>query len=220
MQRTYQLSDLAPSRAEGEMAALLRYEGRRLHFNASALVQQRGDPPDGFWLVESGSVSVCRFGADGGVTVYAVLGPGDLFGELAHFTGVTRQADAVAETDATLVRVDAAAIDRLLGQQPDFARWLLRSLGHQLCVALDRIEGDRHLSAQTRVARMLADMVRRGGPDLLITQEALGNLAGLSRISIGQVLAELADVGIVERGYRRIVVTDVPALTRRAAGGP
>jgi CRP-like cAMP-binding protein len=217
MQRTYQLSDIAPTRAEGEMAALLRREGRRLHFAAHAFVQQQGDAPDGFWLVESGSVSVCRFGIDGGVTIFAVLGPGDLFGELAHFTRVARQVDVVAETPATMVRVDGAAIDRLLAQQPDFARLLLRSLGNQLRVAIDRIEGNRHLSAEARVARILVDLVRRGGPELLTTHDELGNLVGLSRVSIGQILARFAAAGLVALGYRRILVTDVAALARRAS---
>jgi CRP-like cAMP-binding protein len=219
MQRTYQLSEIAPTRADGEMAALLLREGRRQHFGAHAIIQQQGDDPHGFWLVESGAVLVCRFGVDGGVTVFAVLGPGDLFGELAHFTRVARQVDVVAETDATLVQIDGAAIDRLLAGQPDFARWLLRSLGNQLRMALDRIEGDRSLSAKARVARVLADMVQRGGPELLTTQEELGNLVGLSRVSIGQILGRFAKDGVLRPGYRKIIVCDVSALLGGAGIG-
>jgi CRP/FNR family cyclic AMP-dependent transcriptional regulator len=104
MQRTYQLSEIAPARADGEMAALLLREGRRQHFGAHAIIQQQGDDPDGFWLVETGAVSVCRFGVDGGVTVFAVLGPGDLFGELAHFTRAARQVDVEADRGAANLR--------------------------------------------------------------------------------------------------------------------
>jgi CRP-like cAMP-binding protein len=217
MQRTYQLSEIVPTRADSAMAALLTRAGRRSHFASGSFIQQRGDENDGFWLVEAGAVSIRRFGRDGEATIYAVLGAGDLFGELAHFTGVSRQVDAVAETDATLLRIDARSIDRLLGQEPDFARWLLKSLGNQLRTALDRIESDRHLSAQARVARVLHDMVRRDGPQLQTTQEALANFVGFSRVTIGKILGDFARSGLIKLGYRTISVTNAAGLAERAA---
>jgi CRP-like cAMP-binding protein len=213
MQRTYQLSDMAPTKADADMAALLVRAGRRFRFDASAVVQQKGDVADGFWLIEAGNVSVCRFGAEGGVTIFAVLGPGDLFGELAHFTGVARQVDVVAETDVTMIRVDTAAINALLDAEPAFARWLLKSLAHQLRSALDRIDGDRTLSAEDRVKRLLKDMVTRDGPELHITQEALANYVGVSRVTMGAILNKLSRAGLIRLSYRQIYVTNPDALT-------
>ena len=213
MQRTYHLSDMAPTKADAEMAALLVRAGRRCHFDTGAIIQQQGDRAEGFWLIEAGNVSVYRFGAEGGVTIFAVLGPGDLFGELAHFTGVARQVDVVAETDVTLIRVDTAAINALLDAEPAFARWLLKSLAHQLRTALDRIDGDRSLSAKDRVKRLLKDMVTRDGPELHITQEALANYVGVSRVTIGAILNKLSRAGLIRLGYRQIYVTNADALT-------
>jgi CRP/FNR family cyclic AMP-dependent transcriptional regulator len=217
MQRTYQFSELAPTRAEGELAQLLRREGRARQFAAGALIQAQGDDVDGFWLVEAGTVLLCRFHASGNSTVYAVLGPGDLFGELAHFAGLRRQVDAIADSQATLVRIDGVLIDRLLATTPEFARWLLKSLANQLRHALDRIEGDRQTSAHTRLVRTLADMTRRTGPRIQITQQALGDLIGTSRITTGSLLRELERDGILSLEYRQIIVTDVARLT--ALGG-
>jgi CRP/FNR family cyclic AMP-dependent transcriptional regulator len=213
MQRTYQLSDMAPTKADEDMATLLVRAGQRCRFDAGAMIQQQGDKTDGFWLIESGNVSVCRFGAEGGVTIFAVLGPGDLFGELAHFTGASRQVDVVAETDVVMVRVDTAAINTLLDAEPAFARWLLKSLAHQLRTALDRINGDRALSAEDRVKRALKDMVARDGPDLHATQEALANYVGVSRVTMGAILNRLARAGLIQIGYRKIFVANATALT-------
>ena len=215
MQRTYQLSDIAPTKADHDMAALLVRTGRRCRFDAGAVIQQQGDRGDGFWLIEAGDVSICRFGVDGGMTIFAVLGPGDLFGELAHFTGVARQVDVVAETDVAMVRIDTAAINGLLDAEPAFARWLLKSLAHQLRTALDRIDGDRTLSAEDRVKRVLTDMVRRDGPELNTTQEALANYVGVSRVTIGAILNRLCRAGLIRLGYRRIYVTNPDVLTMR-----
>lgn len=216
MQRTYQLPKVPPTRAEGSIAELLKAEGRHQRFAAGTLIQQRGDCGDGFWLIEAGTVSACRFGAEGEMTVFAVLGAGDLFGELAYFTGLPRQVDAVADTDAVLVRIEAALIERLLGANPDFSRWLLKSLGNQLRTALDRIERDRNLPARARVARLLLDIARREGPALALTQQALGDLLGLSRVTIGQAMGELASLGLVNSGYRQIKVLDMVGLRAMA----
>lgn len=218
MQRTYQLSDIAPTRAEGALAELLRREGVRRRFPAGAMIQQQGDAAQGFWLIDSGTVSLCRFAENGDVTVYGVLGAGDLFGELAHFAGVARQVDAVADGDAVLVWIPAPLIERLMGEEPAFARWLLKSLANQLRTALDRIDGAGRLSAEARMIRTLVEMARRDGPDIALTQQGLGDLIGVSRITIGPLLRRLEAAGLVELRYRRIRVRDVEGLERWVEG--
>ncbi len=217
MQSSYQLSAIGPTRADPALAAVLRGAGQRLSFAAGQLIQQQGDVGDGFWMIESGRVAICRFAPDGGVTTFAVLGSGDLFGELAHFAGTARQVDAVADDAAVLVRVGAAQVDRLLAEQPDFARWLLASLANQLRAALDLIDRDRTLSADARLARLLLDLADREGPLLKVTQQSLADRVGLSRVTIGQVLGRLELAGAVRRHYRQIAVIDRAILSRCAA---
>lgn len=212
MQRTYQLSAVAPTRAGRQIAALLAGAGRRQRFSAGETIQQQGDEACGFWLVEQGSVMACRFGSEGDLTVYAVLGPGDLFGELAHFSEVSRQVDAVAESDAVLVRIDPPLIDHLLESEPEFARWLLKSLANQLRTALDRIESDRSLPAPARIARALAGLAENGGPEVEITQQQLADLVGVSRVTVGQALRSLEATGLIQRRYGRITVLDRTSL--------
>jgi len=217
MQRTYQFAEIAPTRAEGRLAELLLREGVTCHFAAGALIQQKGDDGDGFWLVKSGTVSLCRFTADGDVTVFGVLGSGDLFGELAYFAGVTRQVDVVADEAATLVRINAVLIERLLASEPEFARWLLKSISNQLRAAIDQIDGERQLSAQQRLIRLLVDMTRREGAELEISQQKLGELIGVSRVTSGQILRRLSQQGLISLKYGRISVRDQSRLAAAAA---
>lgn len=213
MQRTYQLSDLAPLRTEGAIAALLGQAGRRHRFAGGETIQQQGDADRGFWLVEAGRVMACRFGREGALTIFAVLGPGDLIGELAHFSGVPRQVDLRAESDAVLVRIDAPTIDRLLAAEPLLVRWLLHSLASQLRIALDRIEQNRSMPAAARLARTLADLAAQGGPDIAVTQQELADFVGVSRVTAGQALGELTRAGLIARGYGKVIVRDAPGLT-------
>jgi len=217
MQSSYQFSSVVPTRADPALAALLRREGRRIAYAAGQVIQQQGDRSDGFWMIEFGRVAICRFAADGGVTVFGELGAGDLFGELAHFAGTARQVDAVAEKPSVLVRVSARQIDHLLATEPDFAGALLVSLAHQLRQALDQIDRDRRLTADARIARLLLDLAQREGMEIAVTQQSLAGRAGLSRVTAGQVLAKFEQAGAVQRRYRRVVICNLAALKACAA---
>lgn len=212
MQRTYQLSEITPTRAEGRLAELLQREGKLCHFSADALVQQMGDEGGGFWLVKSGTVSLCRFSVDGNATIFGVLGAGDLFGELAYFAGVRRQVAAIANEVSELVHINSALIERLLVSEPKFARWLLKSLSNQLRSAIDQIDGERQFSAKERMIRLLVDMSRREGSDLSISQQNLGELIGVSRVTSGHILRRLSQEGLISLKYGRITVCDPAKL--------
>lgn len=217
MQNSYQFASVVPTRADPALAALLRREGQQITYGAGQVIQQHGDRSDGFWMIESGRVAICRFAADGGVTVFSELGAGDLFGELAHFAGTARQVDAVAEKPSVLIRVGARQIDHLVATEPDFAVALLVSLAHQLRQALDQIDRDRRLTADARIARLLLDLADRGGMEIAITQQSLADRAGLSRVTVGQVLAKFGEAGAVQRRYRRVVICNLAALKAWAA---
>ncbi len=214
MQRTYQLSEVPPTKADAAMAELLRRHAQARRFGGGSIIQQRGDSVEGFWLVESGSISICRFGLDGAVTIFGVLGSGDLYGELAHFGGMLRQVDVVAEEDSVLLWVDTPLIDRLMVQEPAFARWLLKSMANQLRIALERIHRDHGRTARARLAHLLHDLCRRNGPTLTMSQQELADHLGMSRVSVGQIVGQLVDEGIIQTGYRQIILSDAAGLEK------
>lgn len=216
MQRTYHFSKIGPTRAEGDIFAMLVDAGRRQCFDHGTQVLHRGDPPTGFWLIEQGQVMACRFSREGERILYGVLGEGDLIGELACFTGLPQQMNAFAEGATCLVWIALGQIDSLLESEPRFARWLLNAMAHKMRTALDRIEVDSSLSAQARIARVLADLSLEQGPELDITQQQLADFVGVSRVTVGQVLSALESASAVERHYGKIRVV---APTKLAAIG-
>lgn len=120
----------------------LTKEGQRRRFGDGVLFQQQGDDSNGFWLIETGQVKTCRHGTKGELTVFAVLGPGDLFGELAFFAGTPRQVDAFADGDVDAIWIGGAVIRKLLATDTDLSFFLLQSMANQLRVALDRFDGN------------------------------------------------------------------------------
>jgi SulP family sulfate permease len=57
-------------------------------------------------------------------------------GEIAHYTGVARTADVVAEVPSVVLRIDRESIERLEAEEPELAaalhRWLATTLAERL----------------------------------------------------------------------------------------
>ncbi|WP_432769380.1 MAG: Crp/Fnr family transcriptional regulator [Sphingopyxis sp.] len=194
------------SRLSDRELAELASRARVQHFADGQFVQHQGDPGDAFWAVVDGHVSIGRYAADGAFTLFAVLAAGDLFGELAFFTGVPRQVDAIASGGARMIAINRPLLRQLMASDVGWAELLLRSLSRQLAGALDLIDAERRLPTVERLAQLLGVMARDSGDGATVgaTQQQLADLLGVSRVTLGAALRELANAGRVERGYRRI----------------
>ncbi|MEC7534880.1 MAG: cyclic nucleotide-binding domain-containing protein, partial [Pseudomonadota bacterium] len=84
---------------EPELRAELEARSMMREFADGQIIQQRGDEPDGFWLIVEGTVVAGQFLSGGDVRAVAVLGPGDSYGELAMFSQRPRVVDAVSRGD-------------------------------------------------------------------------------------------------------------------------
>ena len=104
------LGDLSPAEA-----AILGLFIERETAEAGQIVVHQGEKGDALYLIEEGHVEVRATAEDGGVTILATLGPGSYFGEISLVTGDPRNADVVATTPLTLLRLDRPGYD-LLGQ--------------------------------------------------------------------------------------------------------
>lgn len=186
----------------------LREQSPSRHFNAGQIIQQRGDKPDGFWLIESGSISVGRFLQSGDFRGVALLGPGDSWGELALFAGRPRVVDAIARSDSELRHIRARPFESALNADPAAMRLLLGALSRQLQETLDVVAGIRRGSATARVAGTLANLAEGGSlpARIEISQQELAELLGLTRATVNTALRELEKQALVRRSYGAVHV--------------
>jgi len=101
-----------------ELASLLTVVAPIRVSRGSAVVRE-GEPGDSLFLIVQGSVRVATLGSDGSEVELARLGPGDFFGEVALLTRRPRTATVTAVTEAELLRLDHATVDRLRQRHPD-----------------------------------------------------------------------------------------------------
>ena len=89
-------------------------------FAAGHVFFRPGDAGDRAYLLHDGEVELLA-GAGDSVTRVALLGPGDVFGEMALLTGETRAADVVALTDVVAIEITKDALQPVLRDHPDLA---------------------------------------------------------------------------------------------------
>ena len=158
-------------------------------------------------------------GADGRELALRVLGPGDLFGELALLDGGARSADVEALTDARLFVLHRAAFLRALRAHPVAALALLAALGGRIRRLSDALHDSRRLDLRARLARRLLALAGRFGRpeggavvlEVALSQRALGEALGVSRESVNKHLRRWAAAGVIRREGRRYVLVDVAA---------
>jgi CRP/FNR family transcriptional regulator, cyclic AMP receptor protein len=195
-------------------ATLRRYPTR-------AVLYRAGDPPAALFFVLSGRVRVTR-DVDVATHVLHAEGPGGVLGEIPLFGGGPYPGTATAAEPTRCAVLDAAHVERLLREEPEFARFALRGLAERAHVLLRRLD---ELSAYTVTARLAAHLLararERGGAELTLgmSQGALAEELGTAREVLVRSLRALCEAGALHRtGRSRFAVANAARL--RALASP
>jgi CRP/FNR family transcriptional regulator, cyclic AMP receptor protein len=210
--------------AEDDWAALAGSFTKRALTRGEAVFREGEDGRE-LYVVLTGKVKLGRHSADGRENVIAVLGPGDLFGELSLFDDTTRAASATAVTETELAALDHAAFDRWLTERPAVSRVILRVLARRLRMANESLSDLVFADVPGRVAKALLGLADRFGTSEAdgavrvehdLTQEELAQLVGASRETVNKALSDFATRGWLRLDGRAVVLIDAERLARRA----
>jgi CRP/FNR family cyclic AMP-dependent transcriptional regulator len=188
------------------------------------VVFREGDPGDRLFVVLDGKVKISRAAADGRENLLAVLGPGEMFGELSLFDPGPRTATATSVTDSRLASLDHDDLRPLLVDRPGVAVHLLRALALRLRRTNEAMADLVFSDVPGRVAKALLDLSEKFGTAEAdgvrvrhdLTQEELAQLVGASRETVNKALSEFATRGWLRIEGRSVLLLDPDRLERRA----
>ena len=210
---------------EPERVALLD-AGRVRRWEQGELLVRAGDRVDSATVLLRGSVKVHKTAAEGADVVLALLGPGDLLGEMSAVGEAMRSADATALEPSEGLVISVPDLRAFLAAHPRATSALLEMAIARLHVSdLRRIEFAT-AGSLARVATRLLELVERFGVQredgafeiaLPLTQEELAAWSASSRESTARALHTLRGLGLLETHRRRLVVRDLDGL--RPHGG-
>lgn len=180
------------------------------------------------YLIDSGRVKLSLLADDGDERVIAYAGEGAILGEDSLFDDAGYLVTAEAVTDCRVRVFEREAVAAAMRGNPEVALELLEVLAGKLRLVVKLVEEMSFLGAKERVARTIARLAASGNqPGLFrpaapadrpkpvpVTHEELASLAGTSRVTVSNALAEFSRKGAICRKRRRVVVRDLDLLVR------
>lgn len=194
----------------------------RTKFPAGAMILTADQPGEIAYVILDGTLKVSVLQSNGRELTLALLGPGEIVGELALADKARRSADVTTLEPAVLVWLDRGTFEQIRRNIPAITENLLRLLARRLRLANAQLQAMATLDVHGRVARQLLALADVLGEDLgdegeriplRITQSDLAALVGATRVRVNEVLVGFTRRRLiaVDRQHR-ITVRDRPEL--------
>jgi CRP/FNR family transcriptional regulator, cyclic AMP receptor protein len=202
---------------------LCRYV-RPVSLKRGATIYSKGDPGNSLYVVISGTAKMSISSPDGRSAILNLIGPGEIFGEIALLDGRERTADAIANTNCEFFIIDRREFIPFVRSQPTLAMKLIELLCGRLRWTSDQVEQIILQDLPGRLASALIRLTEKhklapGGRTIAITQQEISEMVGMTRESINKQLRAWAARNWVRLEHGAIVVLDTESLQALAGSG-
>ena len=205
------------------LSASLFREARVVRLAPQQMLFIAGDPGDGCYQVEEGLLKVVALSPSGGDRILAILGPGELVGELSMIDGLPRSASVTALRESKLSFVSRSVFNTVTHKQPEIYRHITALLARRLRNVDDALTATSFLPLKARTARALLGLSDAFGKDvgsgrILIRQKFsqgdLAAMAGVARENCSRILQDWTRRSLVSRLAGYYCLEDKAALER------
>ncbi|MHC9295411.1 Crp/Fnr family transcriptional regulator [Mycobacterium sp. LTG2003] len=204
--------------------AALAQQLEPVSFPRGKVIFVEGEPGDTLFIITSGKVKIGRKSVDGRESLLTLMGPSDMFGELAIFDPGPRTSTVTALTDVHAVTMSRSVLRSWIADRPEIAEQLLRVLARRLRRTNDNLSDLIFTDVPGRVAKQLLYLAQRFGSreggslrvDHELTQEEIAQLVGSSRETVNKALSDFAQRGWIRVQGKSILIDNTERLARRA----
>ena len=163
-----------------------------------------------------GTVKITRVNDEGKEVILALLGPGEIFGEMAIIDGESRSANALAQEDCILLAFPQNEFINILKTYFKVSFALMSELARRLRKSDQQIEALSLSDAENRIGvsmlNLAEDMgiIRKGKVTIekLPFQQDIANMAGTSRETVSRVLKMFEEKNLIIKTGHRLVIPD------------
>ena len=182
-------------------------------------------PGEAVYVILTGSVKVHAVRPGGPEVVLAVLGAGEVLGEMSAADSLGRSASVVTLEETDLLWMDRRTFRASVDSSTILARNLGEVLSKRVRLANARLISLASLDVPGRVASELLSLAREYGqvtPEgvripMRLTQANLAALVGASRVRVNQALGQFRKRELISIGKDgRVILRDEETLARRA----
>ncbi len=196
-------------------------------YQKDQIVFSQGEPADSVFYIQQGKIKITVVSEQGKEAVVAILGTGDFFGEGCLTAQPLRMATVAAIMECEIMRLEKAAIIRVIHEEPTFAEMFM---SHLLTRTI-RVEADLvdqlFNSSEKRLARallLLANFGKEGKPEPVIakiSQATLAEMIGTTRSRVSSFMNKFRQLGFIDYNGKlevhssllNVVLHDEPHIT-------
>lgn len=184
-----------------------------------ATIFSKGDPGTSMMAVLTGHVRVGSVSLEGREVTLNVIGPGEIFGELAMLDGKPRSLDAISGEDTTLMVIERRVFVPFLLRHENLVERMLEVLVDRLRKTSIALEEIALFDLPDRLARVLVKLADDYGRpceegvriSMKLSQRDLSSLVASSRESVNKQLGAWREAGLLLTGSY-LIIRDVNKL--------
>jgi CRP-like cAMP-binding protein len=190
----------------------------RHRYGRGEAIFREGDPGDSLHLLDKGHVAVQMTTPLGDVLTLAVLGPGEMFGELAAVSSEPHRSATIRSLDRTeTLVIGGDEFTDLRRRHPSLNELLLELASARIPRLSSQLVEALFVRVDKRVLRRVLALAElyggcRAGTTIPVRQDDIAELAGATRPTVNRALKEAAAGGAIEVGRGRITVVDPERL--------
>ena len=177
---------------------------------------------DIIFIILTGTVKITRVNDEGKEVILALLGTGEIFGEMAILDGEARSANALAQEDCELLAIQKSEFLNLLRRNFKISFALMCELAKRLRKSDQQIEALSLSDAEHRIGvsvlNLAEDMgvIRKGQVTIekLPFQQDIANMSGTSRETVSRVLKLFEDRHMITKVGHTVVIPDYAFFKR------
>ena len=188
----------------------------------------QGDPADSVFYIQEGQTKVCVVSELGKEVVVALHRKGDFFGEGCLNGQPLRLGTVAAMTDCEIMRLDKAAIVKVLHDEPKFSEAFMAHLLSRNSRVEEDLLDQLFNSSEKRLARallLMANFGKEGKPEPVIakiSQETLAQIVGTTRSQVSTFMNKFRQLGFIKyngslevhNSLLNVILHDNPELRR------
>ena len=177
---------------------------------------------DVVFIVMSGTVKITRVNDEGKEVILAMLGSGEVFGEMAILDGESRSANALSQENCEVVTINREDFLNLLKTNNKVALNLMTEFAIRLRKSDQQIEALSLDDAEHRIGVSILNLAEELGVirqgvvtvDNLPYQQDIANMAGTSRETVSRVMKIFEDRGLITKTGHKLSIPDYAFFKR------
>lgn len=200
--------------------AHLMNEKEDFDFAANSYVYLPDEPAQNIYLINKGRIKIGTYSEDGKEVTKAILGPGEVFGEMAIMGQENRRDFAFVMNDTNVCILERSDLSSMLRERNELQLFFMRMIGNRTLQLEARLENLVFKTSKTRIIEFLYQLADEKGRDVgmekevknMLTHKEIADLTATSRQTVNAVMNDLRTRNVISFNRQRMLVRDMDQL--------